>query len=271
MNFHWITDMTGWLDRVSGHWWFLLVIAAIAIADSVIPILPSETTVIIGGIAAGNHHYSIVWVITIAAVAAFVGDNIAYQLGHTSGPWFERRASQHPKRARRLSWASEQIRRRGGPLLISARFLPGGRTAVTIACGITHQQRKWFFCWIAAATTIWATYGALIGYAGGAAFQHNHTTAFLLGFAVAVFGTIAFEVVHRILTPPELNGSAEPDVTSSASHRHRASVIAASQPVKTSGDITSDGTELPEPQVVVPSLAHGRSHDIGGTRIEVAP
>ena len=189
------------------------MIAAIAIADSVIPILPSETTVIIGGIAAGTHHYGIGWVIAVAAISAFIGDNLAYQLGHTAGPWFERRASHHPKRVRRLSWASEQIGRRGGPLLISARFLPGGRTAVTIACGITHQPRKWFLGWIAAATTIWATYGALIGYAGGAAFQHSHTAAFLLGIAVAVLGTMAFEILHRLLNRNEQSESEDPDET----------------------------------------------------------
>ena len=34
-----------------------------------------------------------------------------------------------------------QINDRGGLLLITARFIPGGRTAVTIASGITRQSR----------------------------------------------------------------------------------------------------------------------------------
>ena len=48
-----ITDLTDWLEDVSAEWWFLLVILGIAFLDSVIPIVPSETTVILGGVAAG--------------------------------------------------------------------------------------------------------------------------------------------------------------------------------------------------------------------------
>ena len=48
-----ISDLTDWLDDVSGEWWFLLVIFGIAFLDSVIPIVPSETAVILGGVAAG--------------------------------------------------------------------------------------------------------------------------------------------------------------------------------------------------------------------------
>ena len=45
-----ITDLTDWLDEIAGHWWFLLVILAIAFLDSVIPVVPSETAVILGGV-----------------------------------------------------------------------------------------------------------------------------------------------------------------------------------------------------------------------------
>ena len=36
-------DLTGWLKDISGHWWFLAVVLVIALLDSVIPIVPSET------------------------------------------------------------------------------------------------------------------------------------------------------------------------------------------------------------------------------------
>ena len=37
-----ITDLTDRLDDLSANWWFLLIIFAIALLDSVIPIVPSE-------------------------------------------------------------------------------------------------------------------------------------------------------------------------------------------------------------------------------------
>ena len=46
-----ITDLTEHLDEWSQHWWFLAVVFAIAFLDSVIPVVPSETTVIIAGVA----------------------------------------------------------------------------------------------------------------------------------------------------------------------------------------------------------------------------
>ena len=48
-----LTDLTDWLEDVAAEPWFLLVIFGIAFLDSVIPIVPSETTVILGGVAAG--------------------------------------------------------------------------------------------------------------------------------------------------------------------------------------------------------------------------
>ena len=47
------TDLTDWLEDVSGETWFLFVILGIAFFDSIIPVVPSETTVILGGVAAG--------------------------------------------------------------------------------------------------------------------------------------------------------------------------------------------------------------------------
>ena len=60
-------------------------------------------------------------------------------------------------------------------LLVTARFIPGGRTTLTLASGLTHQPRNWFAGWIAVAAILWATYGALLGYFGGKAFEDNHT------------------------------------------------------------------------------------------------
>ncbi len=158
-----ITDVTDWLDEVSGQWWFLLVIFAIAFLDSVIPLVPSETAVIIGGVAAGLGEQNLLLVILSGALGAFCGDNIAYLIGRRFSPWINRRAERRPKTARRLEWASEQIRTRGGLLLITARFIPGGRTALTVSCGLTRQPHGWFARWVAVAAVIWATYAAGLG------------------------------------------------------------------------------------------------------------
>jgi membrane-associated protein len=183
------------LNEWSSSWWFILVIFAIALLDSVIPIVPSETSVIIGGVAAGAGNQNLALVILAGATGAFIGDNLAYQIGKRAEPWL-RRTVFKGKRANTLDKASDQIAKRGGMLLITARFIPGGRTALTLSSGITGQPIKWFVRYIALAVVIWATYAALLGYIGGKAFGDNHTKAFLVAFALAISATGAIELVR---------------------------------------------------------------------------
>src|SRR5688500_11867222 len=110
----WIGDLTDRLEDWSGNWWFLGLIAAVAFLDSVIPIVPSETAVIIGGVAVATHvgPYDLWMVIVAGAVGAFLGDNFAYAIGHAFAPRFERRADRKESFARRLRWANARIRER---------------------------------------------------------------------------------------------------------------------------------------------------------------
>ena len=194
------TDLTDWLSDFSANWWFLGIIAAVALLDSVIPLVPGETMVIIGGVAAGQGDQKLLLVIAAGAGGAFLGDNMAYVIGDRMSGYIQRQADQRPKWHARLEWADEQIHIRGGPLLITARFIPGGRTALTVSSGITHQPRRWFVGWVAAATIIWATYAALLGYLGGKAFEDNHTLAFVVAFGAALGVTVLIEVVRHLRT-----------------------------------------------------------------------
>ena len=193
-----LTDLTEWLEDVSAEWWFLLVILGIAYFDSIIPIVPSETTVILGGVAAGAGDQNLLLVIAAGALGAFLGDNTAYLIGRRFAPWIERRAATRPKTANRLSWAHDQIQKRGGLLLITVRFIPGGRSALTLSSGITHQPWRWFASWVAVAALIWATYAAGLGAIFGQTFSDNHTMAFLLAFGAALAVTGVIELVRHL-------------------------------------------------------------------------
>jgi membrane-associated protein len=193
-----ITDLTDWLEDISAERWFLVLIVVIAFLDSVIPVVPSETAVILGGVAAGSGDQNLLMVIGAGALGAFLGDNTAYFIGSRFAPWFERRAQTNEKTARRLVWAHDQIGKRGGLLLITARFIPGGRTVLTLSCGITEQRWRWFAAWVAVAAIIWATYAAGLGYIFGQQFGDNHTLAFMLAFAAALTVTVTVEVVRHV-------------------------------------------------------------------------
>ena len=190
-----VTDAFGWLEDFSASGWFLLIIFVIALLDSVIPVVPSETMVIIGGVAAGQGDQVLLLVIVAGATGAFVGDNTAYALGRGLSGWINRKAEERPTWRTRLDWAAEQIQVRGGPLLVTARFIPGGRTALTVSSGITHQPRRWFVGWVVVAVTIWATYAAVLGWWFGDNF--DHTTALLLAFGAALAINVLIEVIRH--------------------------------------------------------------------------
>jgi membrane protein DedA with SNARE-associated domain len=194
-----LTELTDKLNEWASNWWFLAVIFAIAFFDSMVPIVPSETSVIVGGVSVGlgEADYAIWMVIVAGALGAFLGDNASYSLGRWFAPWFERRAERKPKFAKKLHWAREQIEQRGGLLLITARFIPGGRTILTLSSGITRQSRTWFMGWIAVAVIIWASYAALLGRIGGETFQDDHTKAFWFAFGLALSVTLLIEVVRH--------------------------------------------------------------------------
>lgn len=184
------------LKDVSDSPWFLLGVLAVALLDSIVPLVPSETMVIIGGVAAGRGDQLLIFVILAGALGAFAGDNLAYQLGRSAEGWLRRTIFRSEAGAKRLAWATRQLDIRGGLLLVTARFIPGGRTAVTIASGVTRQPRRRFILWDALAATIWATYAALLGYIGGKTFEDNHTLAFGVAFGLAITSTIIIEAVR---------------------------------------------------------------------------
>jgi len=193
LDFGPVNDFFDYLMGLSAEPVFLLAAFAVALLDSVIPVVPSETMLIVGGVAAGAGQQSVGLVILVGALGAFAGDNLAYQLGHSYESFIRRVLFRGEKGEKRLDWATRQLAKRGGLLLITARFIPGGRTAVTIASGVTHQPRRRFMIWDAIAATIWATYATLLGYIGGRTFEDDHTRAFLFAFALAIGVTLLIE------------------------------------------------------------------------------
>lgn len=202
-----ITQSFDWLKDFSAEPVFYLIIFVIAMLDSVLPIVPSETSVIIGGVSAGLGHLMLPLVIVLGALGAFVGDNMSYLIGRRLSGWLTTRYARTPKRQQRLEAVIRQIHERGGLLLITARFIPGGRTLLTLACGITGQPRRWFTKWTAIAAVIWASYAALLGYFGGRTFEQSHTLAFLVAFGMALSITVLIELVRWALKLRKSNRS----------------------------------------------------------------
>jgi membrane protein DedA with SNARE-associated domain len=212
-----------------------LIALIIPALDAIFPVLPSETAVIALGVAtAGSVDPRIALLVALAAVGAFLGDNLSYLLGRYFGPAVERRFFAKPKGMKARAWAERSLERFGMQLIIACRFIPGGRTAVTLTCGLTGYPRRRFIVATAVAAVIWALYAFFIGRIGGQAFEDKPWIGLLVAFGITIIISAAVEGIRRLRdrsrerardrTPAEADRNAQgqaaapaPDVT--ALHR----------------------------------------------------
>jgi membrane-associated protein len=176
-----------------------LIAILVPALDAILPILPSETAIITLGVAtAGSTDPRIALLVGCAAIGAFLGDNLCYLLGRRFGPAVERRFFTTPKGKAARAWAERSLQRFGMQLIIVCRFIPGGRTAVTLCCGLTGYPRRRFYAATATAGAIWACYAFFIGRLGGKAFENNLWAGFLLAFGAAIVLSAVIEAARRI-------------------------------------------------------------------------
>lgn len=177
-------------DLVSASPWAYAAILAIAALDAIVPIVPSDATVLSAGVLAGSGELSIGLVIAAAAAGALLGDNGAYSIGRALGGRLETRISRSNRAARGRAWAERRLHTNGAMLLFGSRFVPGGRTAATTTAGLVRIPWTRFLLLVGIAGAVWAAGFALLGYTGGrTAEEHPYLLVpFLLAAAGLVYG-----------------------------------------------------------------------------------
>jgi membrane protein DedA with SNARE-associated domain len=177
-----------------------LIAFIIPALDAIFPALPGETVVIALGVAtAGSADPRIALLIGCAAAGAFIGDNLCYLLGRRFGPAVRRRFFTTPKGAKAHDWAERSLNRYGPQLIVVCRFIPGGRTAVTLTCGLIGYPRRRFTVATAVAAVIWALYAFFIGRIGGQAFEDNQWAGLVIAFGASIAISVTIEVIRRLL------------------------------------------------------------------------
>jgi membrane protein DedA with SNARE-associated domain len=182
----------GLLEVVSSSPWTYAAVLAIAALDAVLPIVPSEATVLSAGALAGAGDLSLELVIAAATAGAIVGDNGAYSVGRLLGPRIDARIARYECAVRRRAWAERKLVTDGGKLLLAGRFVPGGRTATSVTAGVVRLRWARFVVLTAIAGTAWASAVGALGFAGGEAVEENPYLGLplLLGIATALYPSL---------------------------------------------------------------------------------
>jgi membrane-associated protein len=186
-------------DWVSGEWWAYPVIFAVAVVDAFFPVVPSESVVVVGGNLASSGDLMLPLVILSAAGGAILGDNISYGIGSWVGEKTVKRWFRTDKWKQRLEWAEKTLDERGAYIIVIARFIPGGRTAVTFSAGYvpTFRWRR-FIVYDVIAGFSWATYAAMLGYFGGKTFEEKPWLGLGIALAIALTLGLLVELVRHM-------------------------------------------------------------------------
>ncbi len=178
-------------DLITGAWWSYAVIAVVIAGSAVFPPLPSESMLVTATGLALAGHLEPAYAGMAAGAGSLAGDSAAYSVGRVAG------RGDGPRPDGRVAKALGWIERREGswlPALIAGgRFVPGGTTAVGLACGALRVPVRRFVLLALAGATVWVAYGFALAAAGRSAAPDSPWLGLAIGLVlvVVVAGVIA--------------------------------------------------------------------------------
>lgn len=166
---HWIYHV---VRHTLVHWGYWAVLAGLLCENAGLP-LPGETVLMFASFLAHKHTgLHLIWVIVVGTVAAMMGDNLGYLLGHKLGSrlirWMKKIFRMDDED---IGAAKDQVRRHGAATVFWARYIFGLRTVAGPLAGMLGMEWKRFVVYNALGAATWVTSMALIGYAFANEFQ----------------------------------------------------------------------------------------------------
>lgn len=131
-------------------------------------LLEGETVLILAGFAAHQGYLQLPWVMAIAMLGGFLGDQGYFWLGRWRGEWV---LTRYPRLAPVFERARVLIERYHKYLIVGIRFLYGLRTAGPIAMGMSEIPAWRFMLFNALGAAIWAVGIGGAGYLFGQALE----------------------------------------------------------------------------------------------------
>ncbi|MGX5681435.1 DedA family protein [Schumannella luteola] len=169
--------------------WALLVVCFIVFAETGLLVgflLPGDTLLIITGLLTfyPGIGFDIWWVCLFISLAAFLGGEVGYLIGHKAGPRIFERKETGLFSIENVKRTNAFFARFGGLAVILARFVPIVRTFAPVAAGVGHMDYRKYSLYNLIGAIIW---GSGLTFAG-----------YLLGY-VPVLGDFVREYIDIIL------------------------------------------------------------------------
>lgn len=159
--------ITHFVLALAGSPWAYAVLAALLVVDGFFPFVPGETLVVTLAVLSATAHGPNLWiVVAVGIVASTLGDAIAFAIGRRVGVgrwnWMRRR-----RVARALAWAHRGFVNRPATLMLTAKFVPVGRVAVTMTAGATGFPVRRYLVLAVTASAVYTSFHVAVGLMAG--------------------------------------------------------------------------------------------------------
>ena len=194
-----LNSLVGPLDHF-GYWAVLLFVL---IEDFGVPV-PGETILIAAAVYAGTGRLNVIMVGVVGFVAAVIGDNIGFAIGHYGGRALALRWGRYVRLTeQRLDKAEAFFNRHGAWIITVARFIEVLRQANGIVVGTTGMRWRRFLAFNSLGAALWVGTWVSLGYLAGshidAAYQDitRYSYYLLIALAVVPAAYIARHILRR--------------------------------------------------------------------------
>jgi|ERR1022692_465933 membrane protein DedA with SNARE-associated domain len=162
---HHIVDM---LRGALVHYGYWAVAAMLLLENAGVP-LPGETVLLLASfLAYTERDLQLGWIILIGTVAATLGDNLGYALGHYGGrPLVERYRNIFRISGAAVARGEGLFSRYGSVTILFARFVFGMRVIAGPLAGVLRMPWKRFAVFNLLGAALWVTVISLVGYSFG--------------------------------------------------------------------------------------------------------
>jgi membrane protein DedA with SNARE-associated domain len=184
------------------HYGYLGVGGMLFLEDFGIPV-PGEIMLIAAAVFAGAGQMNIAVVFLVAVLAAVIGDNVGFVVGHFGGrPVAERFGRYVFLTPERLDRAENYFNRHGGKIVTAARFIDGLRQINGLLAGIVGMHWLKFLGYNALGAVLWVGAWCAAGYFAGEHIAEIYDTFerykwYVVGAAAVVIAIVITRRVRR--------------------------------------------------------------------------
>ena len=197
-------NLPGFLNVVAPyleHYSYWAVLLLVMIEDFGVPV-PGETILIAAAIFAGAGRLNVLVVGLVGFIAAIIGDNIGFAIGHFGGRALALRWGKYVfLTEERLAKAEVFFNRHGGKIIVVARFIEGLRQANGIIAGISGMRWLRFLVFNALGAALWVGTWVSLGYLAGNHINtiYHYITNYSYYALIAAAAVVAALIIRHVL------------------------------------------------------------------------